>query len=177
MICFKTQNLFFQRMWNPLNFFFFRKLETFVFLIYRSRTWMCYSVVSWIGFTEINHTCKTNHCHQLRKDQTISSEQSPSWGSNNLSATQEIMYYLWFIRSCHWAISVGRWIKSTPWTNISYLFWIHYNIVLQSIFITSNMFWPFRFMDRNFVHISGRMLYALPKSLLHSPRFENSKQI
>lgn len=145
--------------------------------MYVYRTWMCYSVVLWTGFTEINHTCRTYRCHKLRKDQTISSGQSPSWGSNSHSATQEILHYLWFIRSFHWAISWGKWTKSIPWTNISYLFWNHYNIMLKSIFMSSNMFWPFRFMDQNFVHISDCMLHALPQSLLHSPRFENSKQI
>lgn len=139
MIYLITQNLSVQRMWNSLNFFF-QKSKNICFLIHRYRTWICYSVVLWTGFTEIKHTCRMYHCHQLRKNQILSSEQSPSWGFNSHSATHGILHYLWFIRACHWPIPWGRWIKSTPWTNIPYLFWIHYKIMLQSIFMSSNMF-------------------------------------
>jgi hypothetical protein len=160
----------------PLNFFP-QKSKNICFLIHMYITWICYSVVLWTGFTEINHTCRMYHCHQLRMDETLSSEQSPSWGFNSHSATQEILHYLRFKRACHWAISWGRWINSTPWTNISHLFWIHYNIMFQSISMSSNIFWHFRFTDQNFIHFSDCILYALPKSLLHSPRFEISSHI
>jgi len=96
---------------------------------------------------------------------TNSMEQSPSWGTNSHSASQETMCLKWnpkvitmFMRIHHWSLSWVTQIQSAPFQPISFR-----SILIVSshlcLGLPSSLF-PLGFSNKNFVYISHLPMHA-----------------
>jgi hypothetical protein len=106
---------------------------------------------------------------------TNSMEQSPSWGPNNRSASQEILCLLWNLKvhyCVHKSLSLSPiLIQMNPVHTLpSYFSKIHSNFILLSTPKSSKCLFPSAFPTKFFTHFSSLLcvLHAISSSLIWS---------